>query len=209
MRVLAIMGSPRRGRATDQLVDRAIEGFLAEAPHAVTQKLCLAEKNIGHCKNCLVCRDNLEATPYAPCVQRDDMAPILDELARTDALILGTPVHMAQVTSLMLTFLERICWTFAKPTRRVLTVSGCPLPRTDKRRTAVIIAVSGIVPPLLRRLCDDATPLLRQAIKDSLNCATVGSMYAGAVERRGLAPYLPKAYALGRRLASSSHSSRE
>ncbi len=202
MRVLAIMGSPRPGRATDRLVDRALEGFLAAAPQAEARKVILAEKNIGHCKNCLACRDNLEATPYAPCVQRDDMDPLLDELVRADALILGTPVHMGQVTSLTLTFLERLCWTFAKPTGRVLTVSGCPVPRTARRRKAAIIVVSGIVPPLLRRFCDDATPLLRRTIKDSLNCTTVGDMYAGAVERRGLDGYLPKAFALGRRLAS-------
>ncbi len=202
MHVLAIMGSPRPGKATDRLVDRAMQGVVQACPGANVKKVRLAEKTIGHCRNCLACRDNVEAVPYAPCVQRDDMAGLLEDLARSDALILGTPVHMAHVTSLMMTFLERLCWTFAKPAGRVLTVTGCPVPRTAARRRAVIIVVSGVVPPLYRRFCDQATPLLRQTIRDSLNCVTVGRLYAGAVERRGVDGYLDKALALGRRLGS-------
>jgi multimeric flavodoxin WrbA len=202
MHVLAIMGSPRAGKATDRLVDQALSGALEATPGASVQKIRLGEVRIGHCTNCLACRDDLEAVPYAPCVQRDDMTPLLDDLARADALIIGTPVHMGHATSLMMAFLERICWTFAKPTGRALTVRDCPVPRTAKRRTAAIIVVSGIVPPLLRRFCDDATGLVSRTLKDSLNCRTVGSLYAGAVERRGVEVYTDKARRLGRAVAS-------
>jgi len=202
MHVLAIMGSPRAGGATDRLVDQAISGALEANPGASIQKIRLGEVRIGPCRNCLACRDDLGAVPYAPCVQRDDMTPLLDDLARADALIIGTPVHMGHVTSLMMAFLERICWTFAKPTGRVLTVRGCPVPRTAKRRTAAIIVVSGIVPPLLRRFCDEATGLVSRTLKDSLNCRTVGSLYAGAVERRGVEVYMEKARRLGRAVVS-------
>jgi hypothetical protein len=202
MHVLAIMGSPRAGKATDRLVDEAILGSLEAAPEAQVTKVRLGEVRIGHCTNCLACRDNLDAVPYAPCVQRDDMTPLLDDLARADALILGTPVHMGHVTSLMMAFLERMCWTFAKPTGRALTVRGCPVPRTAKRRAAAVIVVSGVVPPLLRRFCDEATALIRSTLRDSLNCRTVGDMYAGAVERRGVEVYMDKARRLGRAVAS-------
>jgi len=202
MHVLAIMGSPRTGRATDQLADQAISGALEANPGASIQKIRLGESRIGPCRNCLACRDNLEAVPYAPCVQHDDMTPLLDDLARCDALIFATPVHMGHVTSLAMAFLERICWTFAKPTGRVLTVSGCPEPRTAKKRTAAVIVVSGVVPPLLRRFCDEATGLVRRTLKDSLNCRTVDSLYAGAVERRGADIYADAARRLGRAVVS-------
>jgi hypothetical protein len=96
-----------------------------------------------------------------------------------------------------MTFLERICWTFAKPERRILTLSGCPMPRDTKKRQAVIIITSGIVPPIFRRFCDEATPLIKGTIRDSLNARTLGSLYAGDIEHRGVDYYFNKAYKLG------------
>ena len=128
------------------------------------------------------------------------MDHIKKDILESDSLIFGTPVHMGYATALMMTFLERICWTFAKPEGKVFTISGCPIPRTDKKRKAIIIITSGIVPPLFRRFCDDATPLIRQTIKDSLNAKTVDDMYAGDLEHRGVERYFDKAFNLGKRL---------
>jgi len=61
---------------------------------------------------------------------------------------------MGYATAVMMTFLERICWTFGKPEGRVLNIQGCPLPRSDKRREAIIIVTSGIIPPMYRKFCD-------------------------------------------------------
>jgi hypothetical protein len=129
------------------------------------------------------------------------MDGIAEAVLRSDSLIFGTPVHMGSVTAILMAFLERICWTFAKPERRVLTISGCPRPRSDKKRKAIIIVTSGIVPPIYRRFCDQATPLIRGTIKDSLNARTVGDMYAGDIEHRGVECYFDKAFDLGKKLA--------
>jgi hypothetical protein len=129
------------------------------------------------------------------------MDGISQDILDSDRLILGTPVHMGYATALMTAFLERICWTFAKPEGKVLTITACPTPRSDKKRRAVIIVTSGIIPPLFRKLCDDATPLIRQTIKDSLNAKTVGDLYAGDIEHRGVEHYLDKAFKLGQKLA--------
>jgi len=173
MNLLAIVGSPRKGKATDMLVDKAIDGVKSMSRHCLVKKINLIEQDIKYCRNCL-----LDA----------------------DCLILGTPVHMGFATALMTAFLERICWTFAKPEGKVLTISGCPTPRSDKKRKAAIIVASGIIPPMFRKLCDDAAPLMRQTLKDSLNAKTVGDLYAGDIEHRGVAHYLEKAFNLGRKL---------
>ncbi len=55
--------------------------------------------------------------------------------------------------------------------------------------------------PYARKFCDPATPLIKGAIDDSLNCKTIGSVYAGDVEHRGVAVYEDKAFKLGARLA--------
>ena len=125
---------------------------------------------------------------------------IRDDVLESDALILGTPVHMGYATAIMMTFLERICWTFAKPERSFLTVSGCPMPRSNKTRKAIIIVTSGIIPPLYRRLCDEATPLIKETLSDSLKAKTGGDKYAGDIEHRGVDYYLDRAFNLGRKL---------
>ena len=202
MNVLAIVGSPRKGRSTDTLVDNAIEGAKSKDPNCKVKKINLIEHDIKFCKNCLVCRDGITNEPVTKCAIRDDMDDIKEDVLKSDGLIFGTPVHMGYATAIMMAFLERICWTFAKPERRVLTINGCPKPRSDKKRKAVIIITSGIIPPIYRKFCDDATSLISGTVKDSLNAKTVvGDLYAGDIEHRGVEQYLDKAFKLGMKLA--------
>ena len=128
------------------------------------------------------------------------MDQINEEILKADRLIIGTPVHMAYASALMMTFLERICWTFAKPEKNYVLVKGCPTPRSDKKRKAIIIAVSGMIPSRYKRLCNAATPQIRGVIKDSINAETVGKLYAGDVWHVGVETYLDDAFKLGRKL---------
>ncbi len=200
MNVLAIVGSPRKGKATDTLVDKAIEGLESGHPGCKVKKIHLMDRNIQYCKNCLVCRDGKHEGPVAKCVIRDDMDEINQDLIDADALIVGTPVHMGFATGILTTFLERICWTFSKAEGKMLTIKACPIPRSSKKRKAIIIITSGIIPPIFRRFCDDAAPLIRQTVKDSLNAKTVGDLYAGDIEHRGVEYYFDKAVKLGMKL---------
>ena len=124
---------------------------------------------------------------------------INEEILKADRLIIGTPVHMAYATALMMTFLERICWTFAKPEKSYILVKGCPTPRSDKKRKAVIIAVSGMIPSKYKKLCNEATPQIKGVIKDSLNAETVGKLYAGDVWHTGVEIYMDDAFKLGKK----------
>lgn len=200
MNVLAIVGSPRKGKATDLLVDKAIEGVKSKDPNCDVKKLNLIDHDIQYCRNCLVCRESKTTDPFARCSIRDDMDQISVDILNSDALIFGTPVHMGYATGLIMTFLERICWTFAKPEKSYLTIRGCPLPRSDKIRKSITIVTSGIVPPIYRKFCDQAAPLIRGVIKDSLNAKTVGELYAGDIEHKSVDCYFNKAFKLGNRL---------
>ena len=182
------------------MVDKAIEGVKIQSPECNVKKLHLIDHDIQFCKNCLFCRDSKTDDPVAKCAIRDDMDFIREDVLKSDSLILGTPVHMGYATAIMMTFLERICWTFAKPEGKILTIDGCPVPRSNKKRKAIILVISGIVPPLYRRFCDDATKLIKQTVKDSLNAKTVGDMYAGDIEHRGVDYYLGRAFNLGKKL---------
>ncbi len=201
MNLLAIVGSPRKGKATDTLVDKAIEGARSKDPDCDVKKIHLMDQNIEYCRNCLVCRDTKTDEPYVKCVIRDDMDIICKDLVRADALIMATPVHMGYATAAMTAFLARIVWTFSRPEGRSLNISGLPtIPRSKKKRKAIIIVPSGIIPPLYRRFCDWATPMIKTTIKDALNAKTVGDLYAGDIEHRGVEYYFKKAYKLGQKL---------
>jgi FMN-dependent NADH-azoreductase len=198
--LLAIVGSPRKGKSTDTLVDKAIDGAKSKNPNCSIKKINLIDYDIKFCRNCLTCRDSKTEEPIAKCSIRDDMDYINEDVLKSDLLIFGTPVHMGYATAIIMTFLERICWTLAKPERRILTIKGCPLPRSDKKRKAIIIVTSGIVPPKYRKFCDWATAQIKGVIKDSLNAKTVGDLYAGDIEHRGVEYYFDKAFKLGKKL---------
>lgn len=207
MKLLAIVGSARKGKGTDSLADRAIAGVRAGMPDCDVTKLNLYDFDIKFCRNCLACRDIQSAHDYVPCPIGDDMDQLSAHVDEADAYVFATPVHMGHAPGIVTTFLERICWTFAKPERRILTIDGCPMPRTRRKRNAVIIVTAGVVPRLYRRFCDTATPLIRQTIADSLNTKTVGDLFAGAIEKKGWEQYAEKAISLGRRLAAKHRNS--
>ncbi len=200
MNLLAINGSPRKGKATDKLVSKVIEGVLSKSSDTSVKKIYLSDHTIKHCSDCLACWRSDTEGPLAKCNIRDDMDLINEEILKADALIFGTPIHMAYASALMMTFLERICWTFAKPAKNYILVKGCPAPRSDKKRKAVIVAVSGMIPARYKRLCNAATPQIKGVIKDSLNAKTVGELYAGDVWHKSVDDYYDKALALGRKL---------
>lgn len=201
MNLLAIVGSPRKGKSTDTLVDKAIEGAKTKASGASVKKIYLADHRISYCKNCLACRDNKNASPFADCVIRDDMDELRMDVFNSDRLLFGFPLHMGYVSAMLMTFLERICWTFAKPGGKYFTVRGCPVPRSDKKRKAAAIITNSVVPPLYRMFCDNAAPLIKCIVRDSLNGKMVGDLYAGDLEHRGAEYYFEKARKLGEKLA--------
>lgn len=202
MKLISINGGYRRGKTIDTLVEKAIEGSRVN-PETTVERIELAERNIRYCTNCMVCRKDDPSKEVAACPIDDDMREIGPAVQRADALIFASPINQGTVTAVMKTFFERTCWTLAKPGNRPM--KGCPEPRVNRRKNAIIILSTGLVPPLLRRFCDDATPLIKSNCKICFGARVVGTLYAGAVEKRGIEPYLGKAFSLGRRIAGGKH----
>lgn len=199
MKVAAVMGSYRKAKTIDALVDRAIEGVKNADPEAEVEKIILIDRKIEYCRNCGVCRNDDPAKPIARCAIGDDMQEILPVMREADAYIFGVPIFEGTVNAVTKTFLERICWTLARAGR--WPVRGCPQPRTDTPKRAIAILSTGLIIPPLRKFCDDATPLIKGTIRDSLNAKLVGTLYAGAVEKVGIGRYFVAAQKLGRKLA--------
>lgn len=205
MKILAVMGSYRKGKTIDTLIDKAIEGAKANNDTVEVEKISLIDQNIEFCKGCMTCFRDDPSKEIAKCVITDDINSLNPKILEADGYIFGTPVFMAHETAIMKRFLERLCYVFAKPApkrTKLVIPKDCPLPRSKKKKKAIIITSSGIIKPRWKKFCDDATPLIKQTIKDSLNAKVVGTMYAGAVMKLGVEKYYEKAYELGKQLTS-------
>ncbi|MGD0008196.1 MAG: flavodoxin family protein [Terriglobia bacterium] len=105
-RVLILSSSPRRGGNSDTLCDRFMQG--AKEAHHQVEKVVLAEKKINYCSGCYGCGGNGE------CVQKDDMAHILDSMMAADVIVLATPVYFYTMCAQMKTVIDRTVARYTK-----------------------------------------------------------------------------------------------
>ena len=96
MKVLGISGSPRKGSATDQLVQEVLSSVECDK-----EFIPLSGKRIGACIACLGCvKDNV-------CVVDDDMRQLRDEIVSADAYVIGAANYFSMLNGLGHCFLER------------------------------------------------------------------------------------------------------
>lgn len=98
--VLILSGSPRKGGNSDILCDQFAQGA-REAGHEV-DKIRIAERRIGFCLGCEKCQQN-----GGVCVQKDDMAEILDKMVRADVIVLASPVYFYTIDAQMKALIDR------------------------------------------------------------------------------------------------------
>lgn len=98
-RVVAFVGSPNTSGNTATLVEEAVKG--ARDAGAEVKVYYLNELEFKGCQSCLTCRQKPE------CEQKDALTPIYDEIAQADAVIIGSPVYMWQVSSQVKKLLDR------------------------------------------------------------------------------------------------------
>ncbi|MGB9804766.1 flavodoxin family protein [Desulfofundulus sp.] len=106
MKVVGIIGSPRRGGNTETLVERVLAG--AAAAGAETQVFRLNEMNIRGCQACYYCKE------HGRCRQEDDMVQIYRALLEADGIVLGSPIYMGYVTAQTKLFMDRL-FAFLRP----------------------------------------------------------------------------------------------
>ncbi len=107
MKILGFNASPRREGNTSWVVNKILEGA-AERGAQTTVRHC-GDLDIKPCQGCLGC------VRSEACVQADDMREIYAALKPAEALVLGSPVYMGQMTAQAKTFVDRL---FAQITPR-------------------------------------------------------------------------------------------
>lgn len=104
MKIMAIVGSPRKGSNTDLIIDKVIEGARSQA-EVEAEKVYIYESDIKYCTACGV-HSVLQGSK--PCPLKDDMAGILERMQEADAFIFGSPNHSRTVSAGMSNFLSRM-----------------------------------------------------------------------------------------------------
>jgi multimeric flavodoxin WrbA len=100
MKVLGIVGSPRKGGNTEILVREALTAV--KEAGAETEIVLAADKNIAGCDGCSSCRQT------GVCRIKDDMQPLYKQLEAADAVIFGTPVYFHNVTAQAKAIMDRM-----------------------------------------------------------------------------------------------------
>jgi multimeric flavodoxin WrbA len=101
-KILAVVGSPRKGGNTDLLVSRIAEG--ARAADAQVEVVRLGELRIRECDGCHACWKG------RPCSKKDDMLAIYPKIDASEAIVFGTPVYWYGPTALMKAFIDRFVY---------------------------------------------------------------------------------------------------
>ena len=99
-KVLILSASPRKGGNSDLLCDQFLQGA-KEAGHEA-EKIFLRDKKINYCTGCGTCQSN-----GGKCIQKDDMAEILDKMIAADVIVMATPVYFYTMNGQMKTLIDR------------------------------------------------------------------------------------------------------
>lgn len=99
-KVLILSGSPRKRGNSDLLCDEFLRGA-QDAGHQA-EKVSLRDRQIAYCVACDACQGN-----GGRCVQRDDMAGILEKMIAADIIAMATPVYFYTMNAQMKTLIDR------------------------------------------------------------------------------------------------------
>ena len=111
LKALGIACSPRPGGNSDELLRRALS--LLEERGFSTTFVALRDLRIEHCRSCRKC------VLRGKCVIDDDMHLLATELLSSHVVLISTPVHFDNVSSLAKTFMDRTWWLRGKLRYRV------------------------------------------------------------------------------------------
>ena len=100
MKVIGIVGSPRKNGNTEMLTKHTLRAVSEEGLD--TDLIRLAGLEIKPCTACMACKDQ------EICSIKDDLFPIYVKMKEADGIILASPVYYGSATSLIKALMERV-----------------------------------------------------------------------------------------------------
>ena len=108
MKVLGIVGSPRKGGNTEIMVEEALAA--AREAGAETDIFLIYDKTIAGCDACASCFQT------GACKIKDDMQPLYKKMEEVDGILFGTPVYFHSYTAQAKAIIDRtFCYLRDRP----------------------------------------------------------------------------------------------
>ena len=104
MKVMLLNGSPRKNWNTAQVLKSAQKG--AESVGAETEYIDLYDLTYTGCRSCMACKR--KGGERCKCFWKDDLSPVIDRIFIADALIIGSPIYLGDITSQVHGLIERL-----------------------------------------------------------------------------------------------------
>jgi len=104
MKAIILNGSPRKNWNTALLLKEAQKG--AESVSAETDYIDLFDLSYTGCRSCLACKR--KGAVRCKCFWKDDLSPVIDRIFAADALIIGSPIYLGDITSQVHGLIERL-----------------------------------------------------------------------------------------------------
>lgn len=168
--VTAIVGSYRKGGIIDTAVDEILASAREEG--AEVAKIYLIDRHIEFCTNCRACMQQ-EGRRRGECRIADGMGAVLDEIERSDAIVLASPMNFGTVTAVMKRFIERLAcyawWPWGM---------NAPKMRNEPKEKRAVVVASSAAPALLARMSTQIVGLLKKTA-GVLGARTVGVLFIG------------------------------
>jgi len=99
MKIIGIVGSPRKSGNTEILTAHTLKAIVEEGLE--TELISLAGLDIKPCNACRACAEEEQ------CPIEDDLFPIYLKMKEADGIILGSPVYYGSATALIKALMER------------------------------------------------------------------------------------------------------
>jgi len=175
MKALGVVGSYRKGGINDTVVEHILRG--AAARGAETEKIFLADRNIGFCRNCRGCTQSPGDEPGS-CGLADDVPELIRKCLAADLLVLASPVNFGSMTAVSKAFLERTICLAYWPWGRL-----APEPRHLSGRRLAVLVTSSAAPSIYGRVGAFHSLADLGKMAETLHAEVVARLHYGLVAR--------------------------
>lgn len=107
-KIMIIDGGPRKNFNTASMLLAFAEGAKSVGNEIDVKIVRLYDLDYKGCMSCMACKIKGRASNI--CKFKDSLTPILEEVAKADGLVLGSPIYFGQITGQMQAFLERLAF---------------------------------------------------------------------------------------------------
>jgi len=104
MKAIILNGSPRKNWNTAMMLKEVQKG--AESVGAEVEYIDLFDLTYTGCRSCMACKR--KDGERCKCFWKDDLSPVIDRIFAADALFVGSPIYLGDITSQIHALIERL-----------------------------------------------------------------------------------------------------